>query len=232
MQNLLAQMRGTARRSFGQQARIDALCSSGKPRRGDVLSEIYRRLSRATTIAASDTGPSSKKTDDARGHLSDVHAGSASMEYLIVKWLHILSSTVLFGTGLGSAFYMFVTSLTRDARAIAIVVRYVVIADYAFTTPTIIIQPLTGLYLIHLAGFPLSSTWIAVSIALYFLAGAAWLPVVWMQIKMRDMAVAAAGNGTDLPQRYWNFLKWWVALGIVAFAALVVVFYLMVAKPT
>lgn len=154
------------------------------------------------------------------------------MEYLVVKWLHILSSTVLFGTGLGSAFYMFVTSLTRDARVIATVVRYVVIADYVFTTPTIIIQPVTGLYLIHLAGFPLSSTWIAVSIALYLLAGAAWLPVVWMQIKMRDMAVTAAANGTELPPRYWTFLKWWVALGIVAFSALVVVFYLMVAKPT
>jgi uncharacterized membrane protein len=145
--------------------------------------------------------------------------------------LHILSSTLLFGTGLGSAFYMFFTSLTRDARVVATVVRYVVIADYAFTTPTIIIQPLTGLYLIHLAGFPLSSTWIVVSIALYFLAGAAWLPVVWMQIKMRDMAATAAANGTELPPRYWAFLKWWVALGIVAFAALVVVFYLMVAKP-
>jgi uncharacterized membrane protein len=153
------------------------------------------------------------------------------MEYLVVKWLHILSSTVLFGTGLGSAYYMFSTSLTRDARVIATVVRHVVIADYAFTTPAIIIQPVTGLYLIHLAGFPLSSTWIAVSIALYFLAGAAWLPVVWMQIKMRDMATTAATNGTKLPQRYWDYLKWWVALGIVAFTALVVVFYLMVAKP-
>ena len=116
------------------------------------------------------------------------------MEYLVVKWLHILSSTLLFGTGLGSAFYMFFASLTRDARVVATVVRYVVIADYAFTTPTIIIQPATGLYLIHLAGFPLSSTWIAVSIALYFLAGACWLPVVWMQIKMRDMAEAAAAT--------------------------------------
>jgi len=153
------------------------------------------------------------------------------MEYLVVKWLHILSSTLLFGTGLGSAFYMFFTSLTRDTRAIATVVRYVVIADYSFTTPTIIIQPLTGLYLMHLAGFPLSSTWIAASFALYFLAGAAWLPVVWMQIKMRDMAIVAAASGTELPQRYWHFLKWWVALGIVAFVALVVVFYLMVAKP-
>lgn len=154
------------------------------------------------------------------------------MEYLVVKWLHIVSSTLLFGTGLGSAFYMFFASLTRDARVIATVVRYVVIADYAFTTPTIIIQPLTGLYLIHLAGFPLTSKWIVVSFALYFLAGACWLPVVWMQIKMRDMAAAANANGTELPQRYWTFLRWWVALGIVAFFALVVVFYLMVAKPS
>lgn len=153
------------------------------------------------------------------------------MEYLVVKWLHILSSTLLFGTGIGSAFYMFFASLTRDTRVIATVVRYVVIADYAFTTPTIILQPLTGFYLIHLVGFPLTSTWIMVSIALYLLAGACWLPVVWMQIKMRDMAATATANGTELPRRYWSFLKWWVALGIVAFFSLVVVFYLMVAKP-
>ena len=153
------------------------------------------------------------------------------MTYLTIKWLHILSSTLLFGTGLGSAFYMFFTSLTRDVRATAVVVRYVVIADWLFTTPTIIIQPLTGFYLIHLAQFPLSSKWIAWSIVLYLLAGAAWLPVVWMQIKMRDMANEAVRAGTELPARYWRYLRLWVALGIVAFLALVVVFYLMVAKP-
>jgi uncharacterized membrane protein len=153
------------------------------------------------------------------------------MSYVIVKWLHILSSTLLFGTGLGSAFYMFFTSLTRDARATAVVVRYVVIADWAFTTPTIIIQPLTGLYLIHLAGFPLESAWIVWTFALYFLAGASWLPVVWMQIKMRDMARVAAANDQPLPALYWTYLRRWVALGIVAFLALVTVFYLMVAKP-
>jgi uncharacterized membrane protein len=153
------------------------------------------------------------------------------MTYLLIKWLHILSSTLLFGTGLGSAFYMFFTSLTRDARATAVVVRYVVIADWLFTTPTIIIQPLTGFYLIHLVQFPLSSKWIAWSIILYLLAGAAWLPVVWMQIKMRDMANEAVRAGTELPPRYWQYLRLWVALGIVAFLSLVVVFYLMVAKP-
>lgn len=153
------------------------------------------------------------------------------MSYLVVKWLHILSSTLLFGTGLGSAFYMFFTSLSRDVRATAVVVRYVVIADWAFTTPTILLQPLTGFYLIHLAGFPLSSGWIMWSIALYLVAGAAWLPVVWMQIKMRDMATEAARTNTALPDKYWRYLRLWVALGSVAFSALVVVFYLMVAKP-
>jgi len=152
------------------------------------------------------------------------------MTYLVVKWLHILSSTLLFGTGLGSAFYMFFASRTRDVRVIAVVVRYVVIADWAFTTPTVILQPVTGFWLVHIAGFPLDSPWIVVSFALYLLAGAAWLPVVWMQIRMRDMA-AAAREGGGLPARYWSFLRAWVALGVVAFVSLVVVFYLMVAKP-
>ncbi len=154
------------------------------------------------------------------------------MTYLIVKWLHILSSTLLFGTGLGSAFYMFFASRTRDAHVIAVVVKYVVIADFLFTTPTIMLQPATGLYLARIAGFPLASPWIAKSIALYLVAGAAWLPVVWMQMKMRDMATTAAAAGGPLPERYWQYLKGWVALGVVAFMALVIVFYLMVAKPS
>jgi uncharacterized membrane protein len=153
------------------------------------------------------------------------------MSYVAVKWMHVLSSTLLFGTGLGSAFYMLFTSLTRDVRAIAVVVRYVVIADWAFTTPTIVLQPLTGLYLIHVAGLPWNAAWIMWSVALYFLAGACWLPVVWMQIRMRDMAIEAARSGNELPPRYWSMLRLWVALGIVAFLALVIVFYLMVAKP-
>lgn len=153
------------------------------------------------------------------------------MTYLVVKWLHVLSSTVLFGTGLGSAYYMFFASRTRDARTVAVVVRHVVLADWMFTTPTIVLQPLTGLYLMHLAGFPFSTPWIAWSIALYFLAGAAWLPVVWMQIRMRELAVAAAAAGSELPPAYWSMLRAWVTLGVVAFMALVVVFYLMVVKP-
>jgi uncharacterized membrane protein len=153
------------------------------------------------------------------------------MSYLVVKWLHILSSTVLFGTGLGSAYYMFFLSRTRDARVAAAAVRYVVIADWAFTTPTILLQPLTGLALVHMAGFSLWTGWLAWSIVLYLLAGAAWLPVVWMQIRLRDLARAAAAENRPLPESYWRMLRGWVALGVVAFASLVIVFFLMVAKP-
>ena len=153
------------------------------------------------------------------------------MTYLIVKWLHILSSTLLFGTGLGSAFYLFFASRSGDARVVAKVSGLVVIADWIFTMPAIVLQPLTGYWLMHIAGFPFATPWIAWSIALYLLAGAAWLPVVWMQIRMRDMATAAANVDSALPPRYFQLLRLWVALGVVAFLALVVVFYLMVAKP-
>ena len=153
------------------------------------------------------------------------------MEYMVVNWLHILSSTFLFVTGIGSAFYMLFTSLSRDVRAIAVVSRFVVLADWIFTTSTIVIQPLTGFYMIYLAGYPLTSRWIMVSIGLYLLAGACWLPVVWIQLKMRDMAQVAARDGTELPAQYWRYLRLWVTLGIPAFIALVIVFWLMVAKP-
>jgi uncharacterized membrane protein len=113
-----------------------------------------------------------------------------------------------------------------------VVVRHVVLADWMFTTPSVILQPLTGLWLVYLAGFPLDSPWLVVSIALYLLAGVAWLPVVWMQIRMRGMAASAARDRTELPAQYWRYLNTWVALGVVAFLSLVVVFYLMVAKPT
>jgi uncharacterized membrane protein len=159
------------------------------------------------------------------------------MEYLIVKWLHILSSTILFGTGIGSAYYMLFTSLAArrrhaDPAAVRVVVGYVVKADLWFTTSTIIFQPLSGWYLAHLSGLPLSTPWIVLSFLLYLLAGACWLPVVWLQLRMRDMARAAETSGQELAPRYWQYLTWWTLLGIPAFVSLVIVFYLMVAKPS
>ena len=154
------------------------------------------------------------------------------MNYLIAKWLHVLSSTLLFGTGLGSAYYMFFASRTRDPRTVATVVRYVVLADWLFTTTTIIFQPLSGWYMAHLAQMPLlQTTWIFWSIVLYFVAGACWLPVVWLQLRMQRMADEAVRQGTPLPPLYDRYLRIWTALGFPAFFALVVVFYLMVAKP-
>lgn len=153
------------------------------------------------------------------------------MDYVTVKWLHILSSTFLFGTGIGSAFYLLFASISRDVRAIAVVSRYVVIADWLFTATTAVIQPLTGFYLIHLAGFPWQSGWIVWSLALYVIAGACWLPVVWIQMRMRDIAAAAVRDSTALPAQYWRYLRIWILLGIPAFIAFVAIFYLMVAKP-
>jgi uncharacterized membrane protein len=153
------------------------------------------------------------------------------MDYVTLKWLHVLSSTFLFGTGIGSAFYMLFANLSQDIRAIAVVSRYVVVADWLFTSTTIIVQPLTGYYLIRIAGFPMHSRWIVWSIALYVLAGACWLPVVWLQMRLRDIAAAAVRGGTALPAQYWRYFKIWVVLGIPAFIAFVAIFYLMVAKP-
>lgn len=153
------------------------------------------------------------------------------MEYLIVKYVHVMSSTLLFGTGLGSAFYMFFTYRSGDVRAIAVVSRRVVWADWLFTTPTAIIQPASGLYLVHLAGMPLSQAWIAWSLVLFVIAGACWLPVVWLQIRMAAMAQRAVEAQAPLPALYHRYQRIWTALGVPAFFAFIVIFYLMVAKP-
>jgi uncharacterized membrane protein len=153
------------------------------------------------------------------------------MDYLDVKWLHILSSTMLFGTGIGSAFYMLLATLSRDARTVAVVSRYVVITDWVFTATTAVFQPLSGFWLMHLAGgMPMRTPWIAWSLALYAVAIACWVPVVVMQIRMRDLSAQAAKDGAPLPVAFWRLFRWWVALGCVAFIAFLAIFHLMVAK--
>jgi uncharacterized membrane protein len=153
------------------------------------------------------------------------------MEYIIVKWLHILSSTFLFGTGIGSAFYLLFATIQRNPAIVAFVARYVVIADWIFTATTIIVQPATGLYLAHLMGMPLHSAWLKWSIVLYVVAGLCWLPVIFLQMRMRDIAATAAAQQEPLPPAYWRYFQGWVVLGIPAFFAFVAIFYLMVAKP-
>jgi uncharacterized membrane protein len=153
------------------------------------------------------------------------------MEYLIVKWLHILSSTLLFGTGIGSAWYLLFAAISKNVQAIAVVTRILVIADWLFTGLTMIAQPATGFYLIHLAGFPLQTPWIRWSIILFVIALLCWLPVVWLQIRMRDLAAAAVRQSAPLPDAFWRCFRAWVVLGIPAFFAFIAVFYLMVVKP-
>ena len=151
--------------------------------------------------------------------------------YLTLKWIHIISSMLLVGTGLGSAFYMFFTNRSGSVQAQAVVTRLVVRADWWFTTPTVFIQPATGLAMAAMVGLPLTTPWLALSLGLYVLAGICWLPVVWLQLRMRDMAAEAAAEGGALPQLYWRYARRWEALGYPAFVAMVVVFYLMVNKP-
>jgi len=151
--------------------------------------------------------------------------------YLILKTVHILSSVLLVGTGFGSAFYLFFTHRIGSVDSIATVGRLVVRADWWFTTPTVILQPITGIWLAHLAGWPLTTPWILVSIGLYLLAGICWLPVVWLQIRMARMARQSQTMGALLPVRYRRYQQWWESLGYPAFIAMVGVFSLMVMKP-
>lgn len=154
------------------------------------------------------------------------------MDYIWVKWVHILSATLLFGLGIGSAFYLLLASLSRNVQALALVSRLVVWADGLFTATTVVVQPATGFYLVHRLGLPLTTPWIAWATALYVLGVLCWLPVVWLQLRMRDMAVQAAEGATPLPPAYGRLLAAWVVLGCVAFVAFLAIFYLMVAKPS
>lgn len=151
--------------------------------------------------------------------------------YLLVKWLHILSATILFGTGIGIAFFKWITDRSGDVRAIRISAERTVLADWIFTTPAVIVQPLSGLAMAHLAGFPVATGWVSYSIFLYTLAGCCWLPVVWLQIRMRALARLADEAGTPLPPLYWAHARTWFWLGVPAFLALIAVYWLMVAKP-
>ena len=152
--------------------------------------------------------------------------------YLLLKWLHVLSSVVLVGTGFGSAYFMFFANRSANPEAQAVVARLVVRADWWFTTPAGIVQPVSGFALAHMLGLQLNTQWIAAALALYLVAGACWLPVVWLQIQLASMATAAVRNDTALPARYATYARRWELLGYPAFVAMLVIFYLMVAKPS
>ncbi|MDR2195015.1 MAG: DUF2269 domain-containing protein [Gallionellaceae bacterium] len=154
------------------------------------------------------------------------------MTYLTLKTLHLLSMVLLFGTGLGSAFYKWMADRSGNVAHIAATNRHVVLADWLFTTPTVIFQPISGVWLATLAGWPLTTPWIAASLGLYALAGMCWLPVVWLQIRMKNIASDAAHRNIPLPDRYWRMARLWFWLGVPAFIAMVLVVALMTFKYT
>jgi uncharacterized membrane protein len=151
--------------------------------------------------------------------------------YLALKLVHILGSAVLFGTGLGIAYFMFMSHRSRDAAAIAHTARIVVIADALFTATAVVVQPLTGFAMAFLVGYSTYHFWMTASLALYVLVGLCWLPVVWIQMQLRDLAGAAARDGVPLPERYHRLFRVWFWLGWPAFIGVIAIFALMIFKP-
>jgi uncharacterized membrane protein len=153
------------------------------------------------------------------------------LTYLALKFLHIIGAAVLLGTGAGIAFFMLLAHRTGDAATVASVARIVVIADFLFTATAVVVQPITGVLLAWVVGYSLLEGWILLSIALYLLTGAFWLPVVWMQMRMRDLAAEAVREAKPLPAQCHRLFRLWFAFGFPAFGAVVAIFWLMIAKP-
>ena len=151
--------------------------------------------------------------------------------YLLVKTVHVISSTVLFGTGLGIAFFFWMGLRSADPASAWFAARTTAVADMVFTLTAGIVQPLSGFALIHMAGWDLAARWLVWSYALYLLALACWLPVVWLQLRMRDMLAAKVSGAAIDEAKLRRMFRWWFALGWPAFLGLVAVFWLMVAKP-
>ena len=153
------------------------------------------------------------------------------MLFFALKFLHLIGAAVLLGTGAGIAFFMLMAHCTGDAAVIAAVARIVVIADFVFTATAVVAQPITGAALARVAGIPLGEGWIVLSIGLYLFTGMFWLPVVWMQWRLRDLARAAARRQEPLPPQYYRLFYTWFAFGFPAFAAVLAIFWLMLSRP-
>jgi len=154
------------------------------------------------------------------------------MLFLFLKTIHVLSATVLFGTGLGTAYYMWRADRSGRPETVAAVSELVVSADWWLTTPAVVLQPFTGFWLMTLAGYPISQFWIWASLAMFFVAGACWLPVVRLQIRMARLARQAVESKQPLPAEYHRAMRQWVALGWPAFVAMIAAFFLMVFRPS
>jgi uncharacterized membrane protein len=151
--------------------------------------------------------------------------------YFILKFLHVIGATVLLGTGAGIAFFMLIAHLSGNVATIAGVARIVVLADFVFTATAVIAQPVTGVWLVYEAGYSLKEGWIVLSVALYILTGVFWLPVVWMQMQLRDLAAQSLATASALPARYRRLFWTWFAFGFPAFASVLGILWLMITRP-
>ena len=153
------------------------------------------------------------------------------MLYFVLKYLHVVGAAVLLGTGSGIAFFMLAAHLGGKPSVIAGVARIVVIADFVFTATAVVAQPITGSLLVLHVGYSFWEGWIVWSMVLYVVTGALWLPVVWMQMRLRDLASIPTAKGSPLPLEYYRLFWLWFAFGIPAFIAVSAILGLMIAKP-
>ena len=151
--------------------------------------------------------------------------------YFVVKYLHLLGAVVILGTGTGIAFFMLMAHRSRDAAFIAGTAAIVVVADMVFTLSAVILQPVTGGILMMLSGASFAERWLAVSLVLYAIAGLFWIPVIFMQIEMRDLATRAVAKAEPLPPRYFKLFRRWFLFGIPGFGSVMIILWLMIAKP-
>jgi uncharacterized membrane protein len=151
--------------------------------------------------------------------------------YFVVKYLHVLGAIIILGTGIGIAFFMLMAHMSRDAAFIARTAAVVVIADMLFTLSAVIAQPITGGILMSLSSTNFAEAWLATSLALYAVAGLFWVPVIFMQIRMRDLARLAVEKSQPLPPRYFALFRRWFLFGIPGFGSVMIILYLMIAKP-
>jgi uncharacterized membrane protein len=152
--------------------------------------------------------------------------------YVLVKFLHVLGAIVILGTGTGIAFFMLMAHRTNDVAFIARTASVVVIADVIFTLSAVLLQPVTGGLLMMLSATPITEHWLLASLALYAVAGLFWIPVVFMQIEMRDLARKATDQRSALPQRYFILFRRWFVFGVPGVGATMLILWLMIAKPS
>lgn len=151
--------------------------------------------------------------------------------YFLLKYVHVIGASVLLGTGAGIAFFMLRAHLAGDVAGIAAVSRIVVVADYLFTATAVVLQPVTGIALASIRGYALTDGWVMLSLLLYAFVGAFWLPVVWMQVRMRNLAQQALADNTPLPRQYHRLFWSWFAFGFPAFGGVLAIFWLMIRRP-